>query len=414
MVRRRKSPPTRLTLAWIGLASIMGAAVGVVLLAPVPKAPENRLVIELPSEPDRYAATVRETAASGAEDDTVIPLQEGPPSPQGLINTPMPEAPLPVDTISDALEAEGGGAVVITIPEDASLIANTRAPQTPDEEEGESGASLPTPSLTTISETKLAPPPADKALMAKGEGGTKPKISADGRTPFQVYRRQVPRDLKGQPIALMVSGLGIDLPLTEKAILALPPEVSLSFTPYTNDLIELMEQARKEGHEVVIEIPMEETNMVPEALGSAALLSTHSVEGNARRLDWILSRAPAYPLVTNYLGRRFMQDAQAAGTVLASVDAAGLGFIDDTGLMAAMADRLGAAYGKTSLVIPPGAEDPLQQLTLISQQSRQGAPMLVKIYADPSNLSALIEWITAQEGGKLTLVPASAVVKDMP
>ena len=58
-------------------------------------------------------------------------------------------------------------------------------------------------------------------------------------------------------IAVVVSGLGLSEAATEAAIRRLPPQVTLSFSPYARRLDEWIALARAHGHEVLLELPME-------------------------------------------------------------------------------------------------------------------------------------------------------------
>ena len=60
-------------------------------------------------------------------------------------------------------------------------------------------------------------------------------------------------------MALIVGGLGLNAVTTRAAIERLPPEVTLSFVPYADNLQSWIDQARAQGHEVMLEMPMEPT-----------------------------------------------------------------------------------------------------------------------------------------------------------
>ena len=80
--------------------------------------------------------------------------------------------------------------------------------------------------------------------------GLLPVISKDGRTPYQAYAR--PFQANGKPrVALVVGGLGLNASATKAAIERLPPEVTLSFVPYADNLQSWIDQARAQGHEVL-------------------------------------------------------------------------------------------------------------------------------------------------------------------
>ncbi|MCB2076867.1 MAG: divergent polysaccharide deacetylase family protein, partial [Novosphingobium sp.] len=95
-------------------------------------------------------------------------------------------------------------------------------------------------------------------LIEQGRHGPLPKIAADGRKPVEVYARPAPDLAPGQArIALIVNGLGISAAGTEDAIRRLPADVTLAFAPYGRDLRRLSRIARTDGHELLLQVPLE-------------------------------------------------------------------------------------------------------------------------------------------------------------
>ena len=90
--------------------------------------------------------------------------------------------------------------------------------------------------------------------------------------------------------------MGLNRTVTQAAIDELPPEVALSFAPYTEDLQAWIDRARAAGHEVLIEAPMEPFDYPNNDPGPHTLLADGAAEENGRRLAWLLSQAdPAWP-----------------------------------------------------------------------------------------------------------------------
>ena len=248
----------------------------------------------------------------------------------------------------------------------------------------------------------VAVPPAalDPALTARSPAGTRPAVAADGRTPFAAYRRlQVVGEDGG--VAVVLGGLGLDPALTRRA-LALPPEVSLAFAPYAKDVGAQMARARESGHEVLIELPMATgAGAAAGALGPAALSDARDGDGNARRLEWLLSRSDAYPMVTNYLGGA-EPDGALARQVMTTLSQAGVAFIDDTGRLGATAAAAGVPYAQVDRVV---TDDLREALRAAGRGLAAGEVRLLKLYASPDALSALEAW-----ADNAPLVPASAKV----
>ena len=58
-------------------------------------------------------------------------------------------------------------------------------------------------------------------------------------------------------IAILLGGMGLNQQLTQKAIKELPGDVTLGFAPYGENLQAQVNRARAEGHEVMLQLPME-------------------------------------------------------------------------------------------------------------------------------------------------------------
>src|SRR5262245_46038891 len=113
--------------------------------------------------------------------------------------------------------------------------------------------------------------------------GDLPKISSDGRTPAEAYARPFNPPVGALRVSLIVGGLGLNQKHTLDAINELPPEVTLSFTPYANDLQTWINRARQAGHEVLLELPMEAYDYPNVDTGPHTLLTSAKPEENVRR-----------------------------------------------------------------------------------------------------------------------------------
>jgi uncharacterized protein len=102
--------------------------------------------------------------------------------------------------------------------------------------------------------------PSDQKFAEMTSHGPIPKIAPDGTRPADIFARPV-KAFAGKPdsprIALIVEGLGVSKTATGDAIAKLPGAVTLGFMPYGNDIGSLVSRARNEGHEVLLQVPME-------------------------------------------------------------------------------------------------------------------------------------------------------------
>ena len=245
-------------------------------------------------------------------------------------------------------------------------------------------------------------------LFTQGHGGSLPIIGADGRTPAQAYARPFSAD--GKPrVALIIGGLGLNAKETREAISALPPEVTLSFVPYSEGLQGWIDMARAAGHEVLLEAPMEPKDYPDNDPGPYTLLADSAPQEIARRLEWLLSRATGYFGVTNYLGSKFVASPGAMGAFESNLRQRGLAFIDD-----GSAARVGGAIprGSADRIVDDQLDGPTieAQLTALETQAQRSGQALGSGFAYPITLAEAQRWSQGLASRGVQLAPASALM----
>ncbi|MGI9413278.1 MAG: divergent polysaccharide deacetylase family protein [Hyphomicrobiales bacterium] len=169
-------------------------------------------------------------------------------------------------------------------------------------------------------------------LSEQGANGSLPKISSAGKTPAQAYARPISRaqaDPNTAKIAILVGGMGLSVSGTSIAINRLPADVSLAFAPYSKSLQKWVHKARQNGHEVMMQLPMEPFDYPDNDPGPHTLLSTLPPPDNVRRLEWLLSRFTGYFGVTNYMGAKFTSSTDALRPVFRQLNRRGLVYMED-------------------------------------------------------------------------------------
>ena len=125
-------------------------------------------------------------------------------------------------------------------------------------------------------------------------------------------------------IAIVIHGLGVGAAKTNDAIMKLPGAVTLAFTPYGSDPAKLVERARTQGHEVLLQVPMEPFDYPDNDPGPQTLLTNANAEQNIDRLHWHLSRFQGYAGLANFMGSRFVATDAAMQPVIREAGKRGL------------------------------------------------------------------------------------------
>ena len=253
-------------------------------------------------------------------------------------------------------------------------------------------------------------PRLDITLTEAGPFGPLPRIGPDGRRPFLEYARPFNFEDDRPKVAILVLGLGLEATLFDAA-LALPEPISLQLSPYAPDLPALVERARRAGHEVLLDLPMEPADYPASDPGPHTLLADSSGDENLERLNWLLARAPGYIAVAGG-GARFAASANA-GDVLDVLAKRGLALIE---LGASRLQGAAAAAGLPYASTPPGLDqdDSVRSiddaLAGLETQALAGGSALGAIQAYPVSLERLRLWAATLEDEGLVLAPVSAVL----
>ncbi len=263
----------------------------------------------------------------------------------------------------------------------------------------------------------------DRRLVEKGPHGPLPRIGADGARPAEVYARPVLTGgaLKpGAPrIALYVGGLGLAAGPTQAA-LRLPEAVSLAFAPYGANLAKDVATAREQGHEALLQAPMEPLDYPANDPGPNTLIAADPAAKNLDRLHWHMSRFQGYVGVVAFLGGRFLSDEAALAPVLGDIARRGLFYVEDQGAARSQAARLAAGLKLPLLRAdvtldrgdrPEAIDAGLAELEKIA---RQKGLAVGAASALPNTLARLQRWTAGLEARGVALVPLSAAAQAAP
>ncbi len=257
---------------------------------------------------------------------------------------------------------------------------------------------------------------ADPSLIEPTPDGPLPRIADDGRMPMNAYAPPVPVT-PGPRIAIVVGGLGISAKATALAIANLPPAVTLSFAPYSNDVQRWVGEARRRGHEVLLEVPMEPYDFPDSDPGPHTLRAGTGEDSNIDRLSWSLTRFTGYAGVTNLLGGRFMADSSALEPVMTFLARRGLVFFDSGSATRSaapdVAKQIGAPFVQSAAnidAIQTGMEID-QRLSELEARARLNGFAAGSGLLYPVTIDRVSTWAAGLSGRGFVLVPASAIVQ---
>jgi uncharacterized protein len=260
----------------------------------------------------------------------------------------------------------------------------------------------------------------DPKLTEPSRHGPLPRVAADGTRPAEAYARPV-KPIAGRPdaprVAIVIGGLGIGKAATEDALAKLPGAVTLAFAPYADALERLVARARNDGHEVLLQIPMEPFDYPDNDPGPRTLLVELDTGQNVDRLQWLLSRTQGYVGITNYMGGRFTASETALSPVLKEASGRGLIYLDDGSSQRSLASQVAGAtnlaFAKADLTIDavPAPNDIDRALGRLEAMARERGLAVGSAGALPGVIERIARWAKAAEGRGILLVPISAAAK---
>ena len=262
----------------------------------------------------------------------------------------------------------------------------------------------------------LVPAPVTK-VTGKGPHGPLPRKASDGSMPSTIYARPVSREqlFSDMPkIALLIGGMGLNESLTRTAIDTLPPEVSLGFAPYGENLQEQANLARSRGHELYIHLPMEPFGYPSIDPGPHTLLTSVPPARNMDSLYWHLGRFSGYAGVTNYLGSQFASNNDAISPILKELGKRGLIYVDDGSKGLSRATQLARILGleaRSAVIGLDGDGSPasiLAALEKLEVHARHSGIAIATGSGLPATIEVIDQWAQGLAGRNILLVPVSA------
>lgn len=258
----------------------------------------------------------------------------------------------------------------------------------------------------------------DPALLEDSAHGKLPiRDPETGRRPFDAYARPW-SGARGARIAIVIGGLGISQTGSQRAIQMLPSEITLAFAPLGNSLDRWVQTARREGHEVMLQVPMEPFDYPRANPGGNVLLVDDKPSRQLENLHKNLARITSFTGVINHMGARYMSDPDAMDTLMAELAARGLGYLDDgttarsVAKEVALAHRVPFAAADATIDLLPERTAILTKLDELERTARaQGLAVGVGSSLDVT-IDTVTEWSREARKRGIELIPFSAAAFD--
>jgi len=378
-----------------------------------------RIVLPMPARPGsektdealiKPPSSAKATEGKPAEDKPAEGKPAGP-----------PQISLPSAAPAAAPEPAPAPAAKVAAPPPPTASSYVAPPPPPPLDEPSvppAGESLAPPSFAQLPPLKEAAKPLAPAplpdLLRQTPAGALP-IRAAGKEAWKAYARpvSVAQTKPGAKIAVVVTNLGLSTDGTMTAINKLPAEISLSFSPYGAGLAEWIRRARENGHEALLDLPLEPMNFPAHDAGPLAVLQSHSPGEAIGQMDVVLGKAAGYVGVAAPLHSP-VTATDSWALMLAELKDRGLLFIGD-GLVG-IEDKAMPAAGQVTLVAD---ETPFRtavdaRLARALATAQRDGSAIITLQARPISFERLLAFIASFPEKNVTLVPVSALVRPEP
>lgn len=215
-------------------------------------------------------------------------------------------------------------------------------------------------------------------------------------------------------IALVIDDLGLDRKRTAQT-LALQGPMTMAFIPYAKSLDKQTATARKNGHELLVHLPMEPLNAKIDA-GPNHLHTHLAQEDLLDRIHWNLERFDGYVGVNNHMGSRATTDTALMTALMSELRSREMLFLDSRTNAKSVGAKLAAAEGVPFAernVFLDNVNDKdavLKQLSILERVSRKTGFSVGIGHPRDGTIAALKEWLPRARDKGFSLVPISQIV----
>ncbi|MEZ0262281.1 MAG: divergent polysaccharide deacetylase family protein [Alphaproteobacteria bacterium] len=218
-------------------------------------------------------------------------------------------------------------------------------------------------------------------------------------------------------VGIIMTDLGVSEAASNRALEDLPQQVALAFSPYSQHVAALVEQAVAAKRETLMLVPMEPLSYPHDDPGPRALLTRVAAKDNSDNLSWILRDAKGVTGAMNFMGSSFMSDPKSLLPVFQTLRQRGAVFVENPapagpmGLEAAMNAEL--PYITADLRIDETATElnVKAQLLALENLARKRGYALGIAQPYPLSFTILKSWAESLSQRGITLVPLSSIIK---
>lgn len=240
-------------------------------------------------------------------------------------------------------------------------------------------------------------------------------IAEDGITPWQSYARPVP--IPSTPkIAIVITGIGLHNTISEES-LSLNPNISMSISPYAKNPEIWAKAARSNGHEILLDLPLETADYPATDPGPMALLAEYPAGEILRKLYNLMALFPGYIGGVTQRNDVVLSNNQAAQPIMKEFKKRGvLLMLDHNTIPATTAELItqtNVPYVSADILLDTSLrpEAIRKKFTELETIAKTQGFAVATLHPYPLTLTELTNWLNTLPSKDLALVPLSTIAR---
>jgi polysaccharide deacetylase 2 family uncharacterized protein YibQ len=255
------------------------------------------------------------------------------------------------------------------------------------------------------------------SIIENTPSGRLPIYGQNGQRAFDIYARPW-SGARGVRIAILVGGLGLSQTGSNYAIENLPEDITLGFAGNGNSLQRWMQTARREGHEIILQVPLEPFDYPNNNPGRGTLVTANDPVSNIKSLHDAMGRITNYAGISNFMGGRFLSAPESFEPIMRDIAKRGIMFFDDGSSAQSLAETFSRTLGipfAAGDIILDGKQDKgsiLQKLDDLERVARRNGQAIGVASAFPESVDAIAQWSNEAKARGIEIVGLSALATD--
>lgn len=255
--------------------------------------------------------------------------------------------------------------------------------------------------------------PDNNELVENTPDGPLPKKAANGMTAFKAYKKTF--DAHGAPmVILVVADYGLSELDSKDALKKLPAGVSFVLSPYSRNYDVWRDLSSAEGHEMWLQLPVENERYPTDDPGPKALIARSDFRYNRDNLTWVMSRTTGYAGIAAYTDNAFVNAEQTMTGIANDIFKRGLGYFEmnNSGLdfIEVSAVNNTAPYAKGEFILDETTQNVPNWLSALQSKAQAQGYAVGIIKPVPHVVELVSRWVNEAQGS-VVFAPISVLAE---